>query len=127
MADNQVEGWGGYVIDQLRDKAALTVPSQPNLVLLHVGTNDMIKNLDYTNAHNRLGVLIDYLFDSIPGVTIIASTLLPNGDAGTQTRTNYYNSQIPGMVKTRQNAGRKITYVDFSSGWFSMSDIISDG
>ena len=37
MADNDVEGWPGYVITQVASKAELSIPSQPNLVLLHVG------------------------------------------------------------------------------------------
>lgn len=37
MADNDVEGWPGYIITQVASKAELSIPSQPNLVLLHVG------------------------------------------------------------------------------------------
>nr|OQO30200.1 hypothetical protein B0A51_11596 [Rachicladosporium sp. CCFEE 5018] len=61
------------------------------------------------------------------GVTIIASTLLPNRNVVTQAAIAQLNSQIPGVVKTRQQAGRKITYVDFSSSYLSLADIGSDG
>ena len=37
-------------------------------------------DIDVANAHNRLGGLIDYLFNAVPDVTIIASTLLPRMD-----------------------------------------------
>lgn len=123
MVDNDVEGWPGYVIDQVAAKAELSIPSQPNIVLLHVGTNDMTGNVDIGNAHVRLSNLIDRLFDAIPGVTIISSTLLPNGDAAAQPRIAIYNSNIPPMIKAHQSAGKKITYVDFSSSWWSLSDI----
>ena len=127
MADNDVEGWPGYVITQVASEAELSIPSQPNLVLLHVGTNDCVQNVDIANAGARLGILIDRLFSTIPDVTIIASTLLPNGNSATQANIQTYNGQIPGVVKARQSAGKKITYVDFSSSWFSLSDIGSDG
>lgn len=127
MADNNVEGWGGFIIDQMRDKAALTVGSQPNLILIHVGSNDMGFDLDVANAHNRLGALIDWLFASIPDVTIVASTLLPQRDFAIRQRVNVYNSNIPGMIQARQKAGKKITYVDFSSPWFTLADLIADG
>jgi lysophospholipase L1-like esterase len=127
MVDNDVEGWPGYVITQVAQKAELSIPSQPNVVLLHVGTNDMDLNMDVPNAHIRLGVLIDRLFDAIPGVTVIASTLLPNGVPAVQANVNIYNSNIPGMLKLRQQAGKKLTYVDFSSSWFSTSDLNADG
>lgn len=94
---------------------------------MHVGTNDCVQSIDIENAGTRLATLIDRLFDAIPGVTIIASTLLPNGNANTQANAVIYNSQIPGVVQARQAAGKKIAYVDFSSSYFSLSDIGSDG
>jgi len=108
-------------------KAELSIPSQPNLVLLHVGTNDAVQSIDINNAGSRVGTLIDRLFDAIPGVTIVASTLLPNGNPTTQANIAIYNSQIPGIVQARQAGGQHITYVDFSSSYFSLSDIGSDG
>ena len=127
MSDNECEGWPNYVITQVAAKAELSIPSQPNLILLHVGTNDAVYNVDIQNAAARLGTLIDRLFAAIPDVTVVASTLLPNGDANAQANVKIYNSQIPGVVKARQAAGRKITYVDFSSPYFSLSDISPDG
>ena len=127
MVDGQCEGWPGYVIAQVADRASLSIPDQPNLVLLHAGTNDAVQSLDIQNAASRLASLIDHLFDTIPGVTIIASTLLPNGNANTQANIQIYNSQIPAIIKARQSAGKKITYVDFSSSYWSLADIGSDG
>lgn len=37
-----------------------------------------------------------------------------------------FNQQIPSVVKSRQSTGKHITYVDFSSSYFSVSDL-SDG
>ncbi|KAK5111586.1 hypothetical protein LTR85_011815 [Meristemomyces frigidus] len=127
MADNDCEGWPGYVITQVAEKAELSIPSQPNLVLLHLGTNDCVQDIDINNAGSRLKTLIDRLFDAIPDVTIVASTLLPNGNANTQANVKIYNSQIPGIVQDLQVAGQEITYVDFSSSYFSLSDLGSDG
>ena len=127
MADGDCEGWPGYVITQVAQKAELSIPSKPNIVLLHAGTNDAVQSIDLNNAGARLGTLIDRLFDAIPGVTVIASTLLPNGNSNTQANVAIINSQIPKIVRTRQLAGKHITYVDFSSSYFSLSDIGSDG
>lgn len=41
MMDNNVEGWSGYMIDAVAEKAKLDYYAQPNIVLIHVGTNDM--------------------------------------------------------------------------------------
>lgn len=37
-ADNDMEAWGGYLIDQVAAKAENSIKFQPNLILLHVGT-----------------------------------------------------------------------------------------
>jgi lysophospholipase L1-like esterase len=126
MSNNECEAWPGYVIDQVARKAELSIPFKPNLVLLHVGTNDAKQNLDIQNAGKRLGILIDRLFDAIPGVTVIASTLLPNANSKTQANVKIYNRQIPELVRKRQAAGKHVAYVDFSSSLFSLSDL-SDG
>jgi hypothetical protein len=79
-----------------------------------------------STAHLRLATIIDKLFDSISGVTIIASTLLPRIDPTINARTQIYNGNIPGVVQQRQHQGKKILYVDFSSSWFSTADIHAD-
>lgn len=127
MADGDCEGWPGFVITQVAAKAESSIKSQPNLILLHVGTNDCVQGIDIQNSGARLGSLIDRLFSAIPGVTIIASTLLPNSNANTQANVKIFNSQIPGIVASRQAAGKKITYVDFSSSYFGLPDIGADG
>lgn len=126
MIDNDVEGWPGYTIDQVAVKAQLSIPSQPNLVLLHVGTNDCVGDVDTANAPARLGNLIDTLFADIPGVTVIASTLLPNLGATAQACVTTLNAGVPGVIAERQAAGKKVIYVDFSSSFFSDADIIPD-
>ena len=79
---------------------------------------------DVGNAHLRLAALIDHIFDKVAGVTIIASTLLPRGDGQVMSdRTKIYNDNIPGIIRARQVLGKKITYVDFSSSWFSTADL----
>lgn len=110
MADGQCECYQGAVINDIYAKADNAIPSQPNVVLVHVGTNDMNQNIDLPNAHLRLAALWDKLFAAIPGVTIIASTLLPTSSvSGAQARVDYYNSKIPGEV--RQSRGRTASMV----------------
>lgn len=38
MYNNEVEGWSGYRIAEVAEKAELSLPSLPNLVLIHVGS-----------------------------------------------------------------------------------------
>jgi lysophospholipase L1-like esterase len=72
------EGWPGDIISQVHDEFAQSKGMLPNLVLLNVGTNDCLQDADPSNAGERLQALIDDIYASIPGVTVIMSTVLPN-------------------------------------------------
>lgn len=127
MGDNDVEGWPGFRIGQVADKAELSIPSKPNVILLHVGTNDMAQGFEVATAHLRLGALIDHLFATIPGVAIIASTLLPNRNPTTEANVQIFNPKIAPLVVARQNAGKKIALAHFSLAPFSTADLGTDG
>jgi hypothetical protein len=46
MDDNQVEGWPGYRIEQVAEKAELSLPELPNVVAILAGTNDAWQDFD---------------------------------------------------------------------------------
>ncbi|KAJ5175389.1 CAZyme family CE3 [Penicillium canariense] len=78
MHDNHHEGHFGARIDQLENKTEAAISQQPNLILINLGTNDAVQNYHVGTAGMRMDQLISKLYDSIPGTTIILSTLLPN-------------------------------------------------
>lgn len=49
---------------------------QPNVVLIHAGTNDVAQSYYLDTAADRLGSLVDKLTIQIPGTVIIVSTLV---------------------------------------------------
>jgi hypothetical protein len=51
---------------------------KPNLVLLNVGTNDCSYNIDLPNAGARMQSLVQSIFNAVPGVVVIMSTLIPS-------------------------------------------------
>jgi hypothetical protein len=120
MADNNCECYGSNTIEQMSAHADYSIPFQPNLVVMHMGSNDMSVAVDYTQAHVRYGNLVDKLFAEIPDVTIIASTLLPL--QARQDMANYFNAHLPDVIRTRQAAGKKIALADMSSSFFSYAD-----
>jgi hypothetical protein len=120
MADNDCECYGSNTIEQMSAHADYSIPFQPNLVVMHMGSNDINTNPDYTTAYVRYGNLVDKLFAQIPNVTIIASTLLPL--QARQDKANYFNARLPEIVRTRQAAGKKIALADMSSSFFSYAN-----
>ncbi|KAK8030952.1 SGNH hydrolase-type esterase domain-containing protein [Apiospora arundinis] len=78
MTDNNNEGYPGYTIDQVHGKFTGAKSLKPNVVLLNAGTNDCAQNIDTAKANIRLKSLVDEIFTSIPGVTVVISTLGPS-------------------------------------------------
>lgn len=77
--DSDNEGHPGLTINQVRGEFNKTGKAlMPNLVLLNAGTNDCIRQIDTNNAGARLKALIDDVFTTVPGVTVVVSTLAPS-------------------------------------------------
>lgn len=114
--DPDHEGYFGNRIDQV---AGLLNPDlatyQPNLVTLHLGTNDLGQGYQVATAPDRLASLIDQIIAARPGVTVLVAQLIPNSTASVQSLINTYNSRIPGIVQTRVNAGKHVYTVSMSA------------
>ncbi|MBB2943434.1 hypothetical protein FB565_003147 [Actinoplanes lutulentus] len=140
-ADNE-----GYPAWKIADIAGITdnalTTYKPNVVLLHIGTNDMNENADAAGAPGRLGSLIDQIFRTQPDVTLLVSTLVPAVDPAVEGRIFDFNNSLPGVVAQRQNAGRRVWLVDMDpvttadladllhpndNGYRKMADVFAEG
>jgi lysophospholipase L1-like esterase len=116
LPDPDNEGHSGWRIDQVADLVPCGVAgSRPNMVTLHLGTNDMGQDYQVGQAPQRLGALIDRIVAADPGVTVLVASLVPSADPAVESRIAAFNQQIPGLVAQRQNAGAHIRYVDMSA------------
>lgn len=109
------EGYSGYTIAQLNGSPA-NIPEQlsdtPHIVLLHIGTNDMI-GADAGTAPTRLGALLDELTETWPDALIVVAQLIPFPFA--QAAVDTYNDAVPGMVAAKASAGAHVILVDQGS------------
>ncbi|KAI0012547.1 carbohydrate esterase family 3 protein [Xylariaceae sp. FL0662B] len=128
MKDNQSEGWPGFVVDEVRVKADISVPqSKPNLVLINAGTNDCLQNIDIAGASARVQSLLDVVYGASPRAAVVLSTLLVNGDPDAQARTQDFNAQLRTLTAMLQLAGKPITLVDMQSSAGPTLDDLVDG
>ena len=116
------EGYRGWVIQQLTDLMSPNAPSQspllrykPNLITLHAGTNDMKQDRNVAQAPQRLYVLIDTIFETLPAVTLVVATLVPARDEAVNARINAYNQEIRRLVEKERARGRQIVLADMSA------------
>ncbi|PGG95702.1 hypothetical protein AJ79_09910 [Helicocarpus griseus UAMH5409] len=124
MKDNENEGWPGYIIDDVHNKAELQYRLKPNLVLVNAGTNDCAQKIDFDGQPQRMKNLVEGLFNNIPGVTVILSGLLPNTDNDPCTKT--MNDNYATIVDDLRSQDRKVVFANLYDGFITENDI-ADG
>lgn len=125
-ADNDNEGHPGYRIDAVAAGAdAWIAAARPDVVLLNVGTNDMLQNYDLPGAPARLSALVDQILRAAPAATVVMSTLVPSPDATVQSRVRAFNAQLPGIAQAKAAAGKKVRLADFHAN-LTLADIGPD-
>ncbi|NJP88216.1 hypothetical protein HCN51_01870 [Nonomuraea sp. FMUSA5-5] len=110
------EGRSGWTISQvagITDAALSTY--RPNVVLLHIGTNDLNNNDDPGGAPARLGALIDQIFRTAPDVTLLVSTIVPSNWGPTQERILRFNEAVRWEVGVRWGSGKHVYMVNMTT------------
>ncbi|MCZ4124721.1 GDSL-type esterase/lipase family protein [Streptomyces sp. H39-S7] len=106
------EGHSGYTIDQIRGGVdGWLAGTRPDVVLLHIGINDLDRNLDTAHAPDRLTALVDRVFADRPGITVLAMGLIP-ATPGLETQTGVCNARLRALASAEQQAGKKLRYVE---------------
>lgn len=129
MRDAANEGWPGFVVDEVRAKAAQYAPAyRPNLVLLNAGTNDCIRGLDLAGAvRERTRALLEAVWTASPRATVVVSTLLVNRSPPTESNVGLYNADLRGLVADLQAQGRRVVLVDMQGNdGPTMDDLVDD-
>jgi lysophospholipase L1-like esterase len=85
---------------------------KPQIVTLMIGTNDVASQIDLANAPTRLGHLMDVILDADPKLLLVVAKISPSKDDAFNARAATYNAAIPGLVKSRADAGKHVAMVD---------------
>ncbi|WP_327070512.1 GDSL-type esterase/lipase family protein [Kitasatospora sp. NBC_01302] len=117
MADPDHEGHPGYRTDQILGGVdGWLAAAHPDVVLLHIGINDLNQGVDQNTAANTAHQLIDRIFADQPGVTVIMQGLIPTTPGwnyqGLSQPIAQYNTQLKQVESAEQAAGKHFTFVD---------------
>ncbi|MEC4020318.1 SGNH/GDSL hydrolase family protein [Streptomyces sp. H27-D2] len=116
LGDHDHEGHPGWRIDGIDARAAVwTRAARPRTVLLHIGTNDMLRNHDVRRAPARLSTLIGRLTAAAPGADVFVSDLVPIGNRAAEARAKTFNAAVPGVVRKWVQRGRHVHFVAMHS------------
>ncbi len=118
--DMQHEGNAGWSIDQLVGDISLSgaiSARQPHVVLLHMGTNDLLVRGDSASvAAEDMRDLIDIVQAAAPSATIVLARIIPSVSGNATTR-NAYNDLLATIAQQEATASSRIYVVDQATGF----------
>jgi len=124
LGDHDHEGHSGWRIDQIDANIVGWLHTyNPRTILLHIGTNDVIQNVNLSGAPSRLGTLLDHITSTVPNAEVFVAQLIPLSYNDSAIRT--FNSAVPGVLQPRVAAGKHLHLVDMHSA-LTTSDL-TDG
>jgi acyl-CoA thioesterase I len=108
--------------------------ARPDIVLMHLGTNDIASETPTENITVvadrtilELGAIIDTLRSVNPTVTIFLAQIIPGFSATFVTYFDSLNVRIPALVASKTTNASKVILVDQNTGFNYPADISNDG
>lgn len=118
MDNNDNEGHEGHTISQLQGVMRDGLQMRPNLVLLHVGTNDLARPEStaerWSDAPNRLASLLDDVLDVCPDAVVLVAKIIQAEKMQTRANIEAFNDAVPMVVRKKLEQGFKLAIVDHS-------------
>jgi len=116
LGDHDHEGHPGWRIDQIDANIVGWLQTfTPHTVLLHIGTNDVLQNVNLSTAPNRLSTLIDHITNTAPTAEVFVAQITPLANSTQDAAARTFNSAIPGIVQGKVSAGKHVHLVDMHS------------
>ncbi|WP_277212387.1 ricin-type beta-trefoil lectin domain protein [Isoptericola croceus] len=116
LGDRDHEGHPGWRIDEIDANIVTWLnTSQPDTVLLHIGTNDILQDHNVSTAPDRLSTLIDRITTTAPNAKVFVAQIIPLGWSDGDATVKTYNAAIPGIVQSKVNAGKNVHLVNMHS------------
>jgi lysophospholipase L1-like esterase len=113
LKDKDHEGHSGWRIDQIDSIInSKVLRYQPDVVLIHLGTNDVGQDYDLANAPARLSDLVGDILTLAPDTTIVVASIIPLTSPAYEARGVAFNAQVPGVVQSWSDAGYDVRFVD---------------
>lgn len=124
------EGHPGYRIDQIannldgNDRSGNNFsnnnggfwfhkPTPPDIVLLHIGTNDILQNFRTSTMAQRLDQVIGQIVADSPRSLLFVSSIIPLVDANENKLVQAYNTQVRDVIVPKyESLGDNVFFVD---------------
>ncbi len=111
IPDPDNEGHSGWTIGQIKsgvDANGWLETYQPDIILLHIGTNDIHRG-NAASAPGNLSALLDDILARLPQTRVIVAQIIPFRWGPPDPDHQSYNAAIPGIVVSK---GPRVSMVD---------------
>lgn len=127
--DGDNEGHGGYLATDIAAKDQLPAwleTADPDVVLMHLGTNDLWSAKTTDAVLGAYGTLVKQMRAQNPTVAVLVARIIPvapdNDCAQCPQRTVDLNNAIPAWAKSLSTADSPVVPVDLWSDWDPIAD-----
>ncbi|KAF1994810.1 carbohydrate esterase family 3 protein [Amniculicola lignicola CBS 123094] len=124
--DGENEGHAGALAIEYASKGNLTgwlAAAKPDVIVMHVGTNDVVQNKPTADIITAYGTLVDQMRNSKPTIKIIVSRN-PIPFRYTESRVPALNDAIAAWAPTKSTSQSRIWIVDNFTGFNATSDTV---
>jgi lysophospholipase L1-like esterase len=111
---NNNEGWSGYTISQISNKADKGLAFKPNVVCLMGGTNDQSFG-DPKSAPSKIQELAKKIITTLPDAVLVIGTLTPLNFGKSKGGIEEFNAALPGIVESLASKGGKVVMANFGA------------
>jgi lysophospholipase L1-like esterase len=123
LGSKKHEGHSGARIDEIAGSVDDWLDaSPPDIILLHIGTNDCVQNYHLRSVRNRLSALIDRITDRLPNSVLVVALITPVEDPLVNLKVVRYNRIIPDLIAEKLKEGRQVVLVDMYDAGVTLSD-----
>jgi hypothetical protein len=101
----------------------------PDIVLLHIGTNDVIHQVNLSERLNNVDQIIDTLRAANPDVKILMAQIIPTSDAFRNSNSQLiaFNDALPALAAEKNTTQSPVIVVDMYSNYDGFKDNQYDG
>ncbi|MDW6058417.1 SGNH/GDSL hydrolase family protein [Streptomyces sp. FXJ1.4098] len=126
--DGDNEGHGGFLATAVAQQNQLPgwlSATQPDIVVMHFGTNDVWSNIAPDRILAAYSTLVDQMRQSNPNMKVLVAQILPMNPGSCPecaARVTALNAQIPGWAATKSTSRSPVIAVDQWSGFSTATD-----
>ena len=111
--DMDHEGHWGWRADEVLDRVGEWADSElPDIVLVHLGTNDVLQSQSTRSTIDEIGQIIDRIRIANSDVTILLAQLIPVDNEGRNVAIRSLNDAILVLAESKHNESSSVRVVD---------------